>query len=144
MSGRDAMPAPRAEARATADVAVVAADVRLDRRIGRLLQLGVLVAATVTLAGGLLLLAARGTLPADLAALPRATPPPSNVAAVLRGALALDPAAVTQLGVVLLILTPVARVLLTLVAFVHRRDRLYSAMTAVVLVLLLWGVLLGT
>ena len=143
MSGRDAMPAPRAEARATADVAVVAADVRLDRRIGRLLQLGVLVAAAVTLAGGLLLLAARGTLPADLAALPRTTPP-SSVAAVLRGALALDPAAVTQLGVVLLILTPVARVLLTLVAFVHRRDRLYSAMTAVVLVLLLWGVLFGT
>ena len=63
---------------------------------------------------------------------------------MLRGALALDPAAVTQLGVVLLILTPVARVLLTLVAFVHRRDRLYSAMTAVVLVLLLWGVLFGT
>jgi uncharacterized membrane protein len=44
---------------------------------------------------------------------------------------------------VLLIATPIARVALTLVAFLIQRDRLYVALTAVVLVLLLWGLLAG-
>jgi uncharacterized membrane protein len=44
-----------------------------------------------------------------------------------------------QFGIVLLIATPVARVALMLGAFVLQRDRLYVALTAVVLALLLLG-----
>jgi uncharacterized membrane protein len=44
-----------------------------------------------------------------------------------------------QLGVILLIATPVARVALTLVAFAVQRDRIYVALTAVVLIVLLYG-----
>jgi uncharacterized membrane protein len=44
-----------------------------------------------------------------------------------------------QLGLVLLIATPVARVALTLGAFLVQRDRLYMVLTAIVLVLLLVG-----
>jgi len=40
-------------------------------------------------------------------------------------------------GLLLLIATPIARVGLSLVAFVHQRDRLYAAITAFVLLLLL-------
>jgi len=44
-----------------------------------------------------------------------------------------------QLGLVLLIATPVARVALTLGAFILQRDRLYVVLTTVVLALLLFG-----
>ena len=62
-----------------------------------------------------------------------------SVSATLRGALHGDPRAVVQLGLVLLIATPVARVALTLAAFAAQRDRMYVAMTALVLILLLFG-----
>jgi uncharacterized membrane protein len=51
--------------------------------------------------------------------------------------------AVVQLGLVLLIATPVARVALTLGAFVLQRDWLYVALTALVLGLLLYGLVGG-
>jgi uncharacterized membrane protein len=48
-----------------------------------------------------------------------------------------------QLGLVLLIMTPIARVLFTLVAFIIQRDRLYILITSVVLALLLYGLIAG-
>ncbi len=120
-----------------------AADRRLAGRIAWLLRVGVLLSAAVTLAGGTLLLLARGGAPAALSTFPRPTPPPSDLAAILGGALALEPRALTQLGVVLLLLTPVARVALALVDFVRRRDRAYAVLSGLVLVLLVGGMVLG-
>ena len=119
------------------------ADRRLADRIGRLLRVGVLLSAVVTLAGGVLLLLAHGAAPADLATYPRPTPPPSDLRAIVRGALALEPRALTQLGIVLLVATPVARVALTLVDFARRRDRAYVVLSGLVLLLLVGGVVLG-
>jgi uncharacterized membrane protein len=50
---------------------------------------------------------------------------------------------IVQLGLLLLIATPVARVALTLVAFILQRDRTYVGVTALVLALLLYGLLFG-
>lgn len=50
---------------------------------------------------------------------------------------------VIMLGLLLLLLTPVLRVAVSIVAFLVERDRLYAAITAVVLLLLLTGILLG-
>ena len=55
----------------------------------------------------------------------------------------LDSRAIVQLGLVLLIATPVARVALTFVAFLFRRDRLYATLTLLVLALLLYGLVWG-
>ena len=65
--------------------------------------------------------------------------PLRSVRATFLGAVHGDPRAIVQLGLVLLIATPVARVALTLAAFAAQRDRLYVGMTALVLVLLLFG-----
>ena len=46
-------------------------------------------------------------------------------------------------GLLLLIATPVARVAFTLVAFILQRDRTYIAITALVLALLLYALVLG-
>ena len=46
-------------------------------------------------------------------------------------------------GLVLLIATPVVRVAFMLIAFVVQRDRVYAAISGLVLALLLYGLLLG-
>jgi uncharacterized membrane protein len=44
-----------------------------------------------------------------------------------------------EFGLALLLLTPIVRVALSLIAFARERDRTYVILTAVVLVLLLYG-----
>ena len=52
-----------------------------------------------------------------------------------------DPATIIQFGVMLLIATPVARVAFALVAFAIERDRLYVAVSLIVLAVLLFSFL---
>jgi uncharacterized membrane protein len=118
-------------------------DHRVEQIIGRLLQLGVLVAAAVVILGGVPLLLIHGRDVASFGVFRTAPSALRTVGGIVHAAFALDPRAIVQLGLVLLIATPVARVALTLVAFVLQRDRLYVAITALVLVLLLYGLVRG-
>lgn len=63
----------------------------------------------------------------------------SGVFGVFREAAQMNGASVMQLGVVLLILTPVTRVLFTLFAFLYKRDWMYVVVTVIVLGVLLYG-----
>ena len=115
----------------------------VEQLIGRLLQVGVMISAAVVLFGGALFLAQHGGAPVGFHEFSTTPTPLWSVGGILRGALALDSASIVQLGLVLLIATPVMRVALTLVAFAMQRDRLYVALTGVVLVLLLYGLIWG-
>jgi uncharacterized membrane protein len=53
---------------------------------------------------------------------------------------ALEPAAITQLGLIALLATPVARVAASVVGFALERDRLYAAITLAVLLILLTSI----
>jgi uncharacterized membrane protein len=55
-----------------------------------------------------------------------------------------DPRGIVQLGILVLIATPIVRVAFMLVAFARQRDRLYVALTAIVLALLLYGLVVAT
>ena len=118
-------------------------DHEVEQMIGRLLQVGVFLAAAVVLLGGVMLLVQQGRAPVAFATFSPATSPLQGLTGIFRGALALDAMAIVQLGLVLLIATPVMRVALTLVAFALQRDRLYIVLTAVVLALLLYGLVWG-
>lgn len=118
-------------------------DRRMEIVIGRLLQAGVLLASAVVLLGGVLYLRAHagelvayGTFHSEAADLRHTT-------AVLREALHGEPAALIQLGVLLLIATPVARVAVMGVTFAMERDRLYLLISLAVLGVLLAGLLRG-
>ena len=115
----------------------------IEQLIGRLLQFGVLVAAAVVAVGGTALLVQHGSAPADFHTFRGATEPLRDIGSIVRGVMQLDSRAIVQLGLVLLIATPVARVALTFVAFLFRRDRLYAALTLLVLALLLYGLVWG-
>lgn len=118
-------------------------DEHVEQFIGRLLQLGVVVSAIVTIVGAIILLSSAGRNVADFHVFRGASSNLRSIGAIVRGVAALDGRAITQLGLVLLILTPVARVALTLWAFLRQHDRLYVIVTTIVLVLLLYGLVWG-
>jgi uncharacterized membrane protein len=108
-----------------------------------LLQIGVLLAAVVVLVGGSMLLAQYGAVPASFTRFRGEDPVLKSIGSIVHGVMTGDSRAIVQLGLVLLIATPVARVALTLVAFALQRDRVYVLVTAVVLTLLLYGLFWG-
>ena len=118
-------------------------DHAVEQLVGRLLQLGVLAAAVVVLIGGGLLLAQHGGAPASYSVFRGEPELLRSIVSIVRGAVSMDSRAIVQLGLLLLILTPVARVAFTLVAFALQRDRTYVVVTAIVLVLLLYGLVYG-
>ena len=118
-------------------------DHEVEQIIGRLLQIGVMISAVVTLIGGVMFLIQHGQTLADYHSFSTIPTPLWTLGGIIRGALAFDSASVVQLGLVLLIATPVMRVALTLVAFAMQRDRLYVLITTVVLALLLYGLIWG-
>lgn len=118
-------------------------DERIEQWVGTLLRRGVLLAAGVTALGGIALLVQDGRSTADYRVFHGEPASLLGLRGVVSGVLRLDSHAVVQFGLILLIATPVARVLLSLVAFTLQRDRLYVAITAVVLTVLLFSFILG-
>ena len=66
---------------------------------------------------------------------------PASLGAIASGLVSLDPASIIQLGFLILLATPVARVALSLFLFAAEKDRLYVYITAFVLVILLFSML---
>lgn len=109
-------------------------DDRMERIIGNLLRAGVTLAAAVVLAGGIwYLIAAGNTAPAYAPFRPD-----------VRGVHALRtlpaPQAIILAGLLILIATPVARVVFSLIAFAMEKDRVYVAITTLVLAILLYSI----
>jgi uncharacterized membrane protein len=115
----------------------------IEQVIGRLLQFGVLLAAAVTLLGGVMLLLHHGSAAVSYSIFQGEPAYLRSLTAIVRAAFAGDAMAVVQFGLLLLIATPVARVAFTLVAFAVQRDRLYVLVTTIVLALLLYGLVFG-
>jgi uncharacterized membrane protein len=116
-------------------------DRRMEVIMGRLLQVGVTVASLVILAGAVLYLASHRASAADYSVFvsePEALRDPGK----LRGQIARgDSAALIQLGVLLLIATPVARVIFAVIAFLMERDWLYVAISLIVLTVLVFSLI---
>lgn len=102
-----------------------------------------LLAALVVLTGGIALLIQYGRNPAEFRVFSPGDARLRTVAGIIGAALSGDSRGIVQLGLVLLIATPIARVALTLVVFALQRDRLYVLLTTIVLALLLYGLLWG-
>jgi uncharacterized membrane protein len=66
-----------------------------------------------------------------------------HVPSILANALHLQPRALMMVALLLLLLTPIVRVAVSLLGFIRERDRVYVAVTAVVLLTLLGSLFLG-
>jgi uncharacterized membrane protein len=111
-------------------------DERVEQVVGNLLRTGVLLAAAVVLLGAAVYLARHGTELADRRAFHGEPEDLRNPAGIVRDALALSGRGLIQLGVLLLIATPVARVVFSAWAFARQRDWTYFLVTLVVLAVL--------
>ncbi len=109
----------------------------MQRAVGNLLRVGVLLAAAVVLAGAALYLAHQGGAVADYSVFRGEPASLRSIAAILRSPLARSGRGVIQFGLLILVATPVARVAFTAVAFAVERDRTYVLVALLVLSLLL-------
>ena len=114
-------------------------DARMELLMGRLLQAGVLFASATVFVGGMLYLHARGEARVSYTHFSSEPKTLRLIGDLAHGVGHGDPASLIQLGVLILIATPVARVMLAAVAFALERDRLYLAISLTVLVILLVG-----
>jgi uncharacterized membrane protein len=109
-------------------------DQKLEQIVGNLLRTGVILAAAVVLASGIWYLAVSG----------QSKPDYHIFQPVARGLHLLSvlpkPEALILIGLLLLIATPVARVVFAIVAFALEGDRLYVGFTVIVLVILLYSI----
>lgn len=111
--------------------------------MGRLLQVGVLLSAAVVLAGGVMyLFAHRGSL-SDYSVFTAKPILLGHPRALLHGIARGDASAIVVAGILLLVATPVCRVIFAAIAFAGERDRLYVAISLTVLAVLLLGMLHG-
>lgn len=118
-------------------------DFRIEVIVGVLLRTGVILAAAVVLIGAVLYLARHGHEIPNYTSFHGEPESLKSPVEIFQGVLHLSARAIIQLGLLLLIATPVARVLFSAIAFAIERDRMYVIITLVVLVILLLS-LLGT
>jgi uncharacterized membrane protein len=114
-------------------------DRKVEELIGNLLRTGVFLSALVVFTGGAVYLARHGTEPADYRIF-RAEPVELRALhGILREAFSLQGRGIIQLGLLLLIATPVTRVALSIIGFTAERDRMYVGFASIVLVVLLYS-----
>ena len=125
-------------------------DERLEKVLGNLLRSGVLLAAAVVLAGGILYLIHDGDKKKSNSRVfqgnapdPEEVPELTSFSGIYHWAFQGHSRGIIQLGLLLLVATPVARVAFSAVAFALERDRTYVLLTVAVLAVLLYSLIWG-
>lgn len=117
--------------------------------IGKLLRYGVIISCAITLIGGILYLFQHGTVMPDYSPIPDGQPFPGvehylrELSTIFPRVLQLDGAAIIQLGVCVLIATPIMRVAVSVIAFLVEKDYMYVVITLIVLFIIIANMLFG-
>jgi len=109
----------------------------VEALVASLLRVGVMIAAGIVMLGGIVFLARHGGETPHYAVFRGEPTDLRTIEGIVRDATALSGRGLIQLGLLVLIATPVARVAFSLVAFGVQRDRTYMVVTLIVLSLLL-------
>jgi uncharacterized membrane protein len=118
-------------------------DPRMDQIMAILLRSGVSLAASLVFIGGIVYLS-RHDLPTINYRVFQGEPQElRTVGGILREAAKFHGRGLIQLGLLVLIATPVARVLFSVLAFVYEKDWTYVAITMIVLALLCYSLFGG-
>lgn len=104
----------------------------MERRIAVIMRVGVGMAMTVMLIGLTMFL----VTPTELSG--------ATLPAIWTAMWQWNGVAWMMMGLFILILTPVLRVLSTIVYFIHAKDKLYTVITLIVFVILMLGMLYGS
>ncbi|HXG67874.1 MAG TPA: DUF1634 domain-containing protein [Blastocatellia bacterium] len=115
-------------------------DQQVEQMIGNLLRGGVIVAAAVVLVGGIIYLSRYGALLPDYRVFRGEPTDLRSVSGIIKDVFSLRSRAVIQLGLLLLVATPVARVAFSVLTFARERDRAYVIVTVSVLAALTYSI----
>ncbi len=116
-------------------------DRRIENILGNLLRVGVLLSALVVMMGAGIYLVRHGHSPVDYRVFRGEPADLRGVRGIIRETSALRGRAIIQLGLLLLIATPVARVAFSIFGFAEERDRMYVFFTVIVFSILLYSLL---
>jgi uncharacterized membrane protein len=120
-----------------------AAERRMDGVMGRVLQVGVTAAAALVFVGGVLYLVRHAVPATDYRHFHGEPAEYGTVRGIWADALAGHGRGLIQLGLLVLIATPVARVVFSVFAFLQQRDWTYVMVTLIVLGLLCYSLFGG-
>ena len=115
-------------------------DYRIEIIVGVLLRTGVMLAAAVVLFGAVLYLTHHGREIPNYKAFHGEPETLKKPVDIFHGVTELNARAIIQLGLLLLIATPVARVLFAAIGFAMERDWMYVGITLIVFVVLMLSV----
>jgi uncharacterized membrane protein len=118
-------------------------DERMERIISLLLLVGVAAAAVVVFSGGIHYLVHHGADVPDYHVFRGEPSRLRSLSGILAYAISLRGRGIIQIGLLLLIITPVARVAFSLLAFARQRDRIYVIVTLIVLGVLIHNLVGG-
>ena len=116
-------------------------DRQFDLTLAHVLRAGVLLSATIVSFGGVLLLVRHGFERPAYHAFRGEPPLFRSVRGIMETATSLSGRGLVQLGLLILIGTPIARVVFSMIGFARERDWMYVGITAVVLALLAFSLL---
>lgn len=114
-------------------------DKDVEKIMGNLLRYGVIISGTIVLAGAVIYLFQHGS---DLPNYKEFTGEPKGITEVKeiwKYALAGRGRSIIQLGLLVLIATPVARIILSVVGYIFEKDYLYVFITIIVLAVILFS-----
>ena len=115
-------------------------DTRVEVLIGMLLRIGVFVSAFVVFIGAILFFYEHAASPLTFSVFAGEPHALRNVFSIVSSAWHLNGVAVIQFGIILLIATPIARVLFSLIAFYIEKDWMYVLLTFIVLSILIYSI----
>jgi len=112
--------------------------------VGQILRIGVIFASSILILGGILYLFVHGqdTVPNYRNFVDEGNSN-TTITGIITGAFHKNIPQIIQLGVLLLICTPIVRVIGSLFGFVIERDRLYVVITLIVLAVIIGSILSG-
>jgi len=116
-------------------------DVQVEQTIGNLLRAGLVLSTLVVVAGAAIYLSRHGAQAPDYRIFHGEPPALRGVAGIVSESEAGRGRGIVQLGLLLLLATPVLRVAFSVIAFAKQRDGLYVAITLVVLATLLYSII---
>ena len=114
-------------------------DQKIEGAVGRLLQTGVLLSACVVFFGACVYLVRHGTSLADYHTFRGEPDDYRTLKGVITSVLTFHGRGIIQLGLLLLIATPIARVAFSIWGFAAERDKMYVSFTIAVLVILIYS-----
>jgi len=115
-------------------------DERLDTLVGLVLRTGVTLAAAIVLIGGVWFLAIHNNPTPDYHKFHSAPYALTHLSGIARAAVGLNPLDIVQFGILVLIATPMLRVLVCVAGFGAERDWTYAIISSIVLAFLVYSI----